>query len=161
MGLLILSGMSGAGKSRAAGVLEDMGFFVTRNVPALLVPPWLESCRATMPDKFGYVLVHSTYPVMDVQEFVRVLGELRGGEACRVLFLDAETGTIIRRYKETRQRHPLWSGTGGLESAISLERGMLVPVRALADDVIDISGHPAGFLRKELERLYSPKKVGF
>lgn len=48
-----------------------------------------------------------------------------------------------------------------LDLAISLERGMLAPVRALSDDVIDISGHPAGFLRKELERLYSSKKMGF
>lgn len=161
MGLLVVSGMSGAGKSRAAGILEDMGFFVTRNVPAVLILPWLESCRATMPDKSWYVLVHSTYPGMDVRKFVRVLGELRGREACRVLFLDAETGVIIRKYKETRRRHPLWSGTSSLDSAISLECGMLAPVRALSDDVIDISGHPAGFLRKELERLYSPKKMGF
>lgn len=55
-----------------------------------------------MLNKAGYVLVHSTYPGMDVWEFVWVLGELRGREACRVLFMDAETGAIIRKYKETR-----------------------------------------------------------
>ena len=140
MEILIISGMSGAGKSRAAICLEDSGYYIVDNLPAEMMVKFAEFCAAAggRYDRLAFV-----YDVRAGEPFDRLTGAVeelrRQGLRCRLLFLEADTKTIINRYKETRRSHPLCGDGASIEEAVARERAMLAPVRAQADLVLDTS----------------------
>jgi UPF0042 nucleotide-binding protein len=134
MQLIIISGLSGSGKSVALNVLEDVGFYCIDNLPAKLVPELLGFLKAG-----GYERIALS---IDVRSGA-TLGELpaqlasqkRAGEDVRVLFLDAKTDTLIKRFSETRRRHPLSEGALTLPECIDRERDLLADIRDISHEV--------------------------
>ena len=154
MEILIISGMSGAGKSRAAICLEDSGYYIVDNLPAEMMVKFAEFCAAAggRYDRLAFV-----YDVRAGEPFDRLTDAVeelrRQGLRCRLLFLEADTKTIINRYKETRRSHPLCGDGASIEEAVARERAMLAPVRAQADLVLDTSAFSAAKLRSTLLTL--------
>jgi UPF0042 nucleotide-binding protein len=133
----VITGLSGAGRSTAADVLEDQGWFVIDNLPVSLIPQAADLAPAAPSGdrRVAVVLGGST----DASELVQVIGRLRTeGSRVRVLFLDARTDVLIRRYETTRRRHPASAGAL-VGAAIEQERAELDALRAEADVVIDTS----------------------
>ena len=156
MEILIISGLSGAGKSKAASFLEDMGFYIVDNMPAVMMLKFAEFCAAGVGSRYDRVaLVYDVRTASSSTELYDVLEKLRRMDgSCRMLFLTADQETIIKRYKETRRRHPLCSDSVSLEAAVRREREVMAPVRAQADFVIDTSRLSTAQLRGELLRLF-------
>ncbi len=131
----VVTGMSGAGRSTAANTLEDLGWFVIDNLPAALISKVAELAEASPGSDYGRLaLVVGTGP--DRDEILPVVNELESrGLQVRTVFLDASDEVLVRRYKDTRRRHPL--STGSLADAVLTERRLLGPTKEAADLVID------------------------
>lgn len=135
--ILVIAGLSGAGRSQAADHLEDLGWFVIDNLPVELIDKVVElgSGRGAL-DRLGLVIGPSEEP--------RVVGEairrLRADHRVRVLFLDASTPELVKRYASSRRKHPLDDGTRGIADVIEMERSLLHEVKAEADIVVDTTG---------------------
>ena len=152
MEILIISGLSGAGKSKAASFLEDMGFYIVDNMPAAMILKFAEFCAG---GNGRYDRVALVYDVRTASSFTELLDKLKAMDAvCRMLFLEASPETIIKRYKETRRRHPLAAGADSLEDAVEKELALMAPVKERADFVIDTSRLSTAQLRGELLRLF-------
>jgi len=156
MELLIVTGMSGAGKSKAIDALEDIGFFCVDNIPLNLISKFAELyMKSNGVDRIAIV---SDVRGQMIGDLVDILQELKNFKIpYKVLFLDASDNVLIRRYKETRRKHPLYAsdgGSGSLEQAIQLERKMLLPVRAKANIVIDTSLLAPAQLRSRMVDLF-------
>ena len=162
MDILIISGLSGAGKSKAASYLEDMGFYIVDNMPAAMILKFAEFCAGGSGRYDRVALVYDVRTASSFTELFDVLDKLRAMEdACRMLFLEAEPEVIIKRYKETRRRHPLADQTDSLGEAVRMERELMQPVRERADYVIDTSRTSTAQLRGELLRLFGdPEEKG-
>ena len=155
MEILIISGLSGGGKSKAASFLEDMGFYIVDNMPAELILKFAEFCTAGSNRYSRVALVYDVRTADSFDEFLEVLSTLRQREYdCKLLFLEADVGTIIKRYKETRRLHPLQDKTGTLEEAVNREIRLMAPVREKADVVINSTTFSTARLRGELFRLF-------
>ena len=154
MEILIISGLSGAGKSKAASFLEDMGFYIVDNMPAAMILKFAEFCAGSSSRYDRVALVYDVRTASSFTELFDVLDKLKAMGACRMLFLEAEPETIIKRYKETRRRHPLRGETDSLEEAVRREREMMAPVKERADFVINTSRLSTAQLRGELLRLF-------
>ena len=158
MEILIISGLSGAGKSKAASFLEDMGFYIVDNMPAAMILKFAEFCAGGNGRYDRVALVYDVRTASSFTELFTVLDQLKTMDgACRMLFLEASPETIIKRYKETRRRHPLSGDTTSLAEAVEKERTMMEPVRARADFIIDTSRTSTAQLRAELLRLFDGK----
>lgn len=155
MEFVIISGLSGAGKSKAASFLEDMGFYVVDNMPAPLIPRFAELCMA---GQGRYDRVALVTDIRGGQTFDGLFDALRTleemGCAYRILFVEATMETIIKRYKETRRGHPLAQGGRSLAEAVQQERDALAPVRQRAEYIVDTSALSTAKLRGELLRLF-------
>lgn len=156
MEFVIISGLSGAGKSKAASTLEDFGFYVVDNLPAALIPKFAELCMAA-PGKYARVAL-----VTDIrggQSFEGLFSALNAlqemGCEYQILFVEASPESIIKRYKETRRSHPLAQDGVSLGETVRLEQAALAPVRKRAEYIIDTSAMSTGKLRGELARLFS------
>ena len=162
MDILIISGLSGAGKSKAASYLEDMGFYIVDNMPATMILKFADFCAGGSGRYDRVALVYDVRTASSFTELFDVLDKLRAMEgACRMLFLEAEPEVIIKRYKETRRRHPLADQTDSLEEAVRRERELMQPVRERADYIIDTSRTSTAQLRGELLRLFGdPEEKG-
>lgn len=155
MEILIISGLSGAGKSKAASFLEDMGFYIVDNMPAAMILKFAEFCAGGNGRYDRVALVYDVRTSASFTELFDVLDKLRSmGGVCRMLFLDASPETVIKRYKETRRRHPLSSTADTLEEAVRQECVVMRPVKERADYVIDTSRLSTAQLRSELLRLF-------
>ena len=120
MEILIISGLSGAGKSKAASFLEDMGFYIVDNMPAAMILKFAEFCAVSNGRYDRVALVYDVRTASSFTELFDVLDKLKDMEAqCRMLFLEAAPEVIIKRYKETRRRHPLAADTDSLEELFS------------------------------------------
>ena len=158
MEILIISGLSGAGKSKAASFLEDMGFYIVDNMPAAMILKFAEFCAGGNGRYDRVALVYDVRTASSFTELFTVLDQLKTMDgACRMLFLEASPETIIKRYKETRRRHPLSGDTTSLAEAVERERTMMESVRARADFIIDTSRTSTAQLRAELLRLFDGK----
>lgn len=158
MEILIISGLSGGGKSKTASFLEDMGFYIVDNMPAAMILKFAEFCAAGSSRYQRVALVYDVRTASSFTELFDVLDTLKTMDGqCRMLFLEASPETIIKRYKETRRRHPLSDGTMSLEAAVEKERELLAPVRERADFVIDTSKTSTAQLRMELLRIFEGK----
>ena len=141
MNLLVVTGLSGAGKSMAVNALEDIGFFCIDNIPAGLMPRLIDFALQgeNQLSRVAVVLdVRGLRTARDVDKALAALDEKQVD--CEILFLDASDEVIQRRYKETRRQHPLTISEGlPIREAIARERQMLTPLRERAKSVIDTS----------------------
>ena len=158
MEILIISGLSGAGKSKAASFLEDMGFYIVDNMPAAMILKFAEFCTVSNGRYDRVALVYDVRTANSFTEFFEVLDKLKAMDCqCRMLFLEASPETVIKRYKETRRRHPLRDGADSLEEAVRQERALMQPVKDRADYVVDTSRLSTAQLRSELLRLFDTR----
>lgn len=159
MEFVIISGLSGAGKSRAASVMEDLGYFCVDNLPVPLIPKFAELGMGGNGEYDRVVLVTDIRGGTNFAGLFQALDRLKDMKCgYRILFMDASDETIIKRYKETRRVHPLGDECASLEQAIELERKVLAPVRERADWVVDTTGLTLGQLRSKLLSLFSKGK---
>ncbi len=159
MEILVISGLSGAGKSSAASCLEDIGYYTVDNMPAAIIPKFAEFSAESDGRYDRVALVNDIRGGVDsFHELLEVIDRLReGGTVCRLLYLEADTQAIIKRYKETRRRHPLMEDGATIEDAVKRETELLRPLRERADFVIDTTQLSAANLRAELYRLFAEK----
>jgi UPF0042 nucleotide-binding protein len=150
--LIVVSGLSGSGKSTAIRALEDIGFFCVDNLPVLLLEQFVSlSERANL---------HNIAVVIDVREgaflpaYEQVLGRvIQAGHDVQSLFLTCKKETLIRRFKETRRQHPL-QGNGTITSGIEAEEEVLRSVRHAATQLMDTSEHNVHELRRRVQDIY-------
>lgn len=155
---VVITGMSGAGRSTAAGVFEDEGWFVIDNMPVALMPKVAELAtqQASAIDRVAFVAGWNTDPA----ELTPMLDDLRAsGATVRTLFLDAASDVLIRRYESTRRRHPVGAGEV-LGAAIEQERLLLEPLRAAADVVVDTTELNVHQLRDRVLELFADEANG-
>jgi UPF0042 nucleotide-binding protein len=162
MNFLIISGLSGAGKSKAAEFLEDMGYYTVDNIPALLMPRFAELCQDGGSRYERVAIICDIRGGGDFSDFFAALDALRSmSSECQLLFLEASTSAIINRYKETRRTHPLCVGNSGLslEGAIEQERALMAEVRNQADIIIDSTNFSTtAKLRSTLLELFGARE---
>ncbi len=155
MEILIISGLSGAGKSRAADMLEDLGYYCVDNMPIVLIPKFAQLCMAASERYERVALVTDIRERASFEELFKVLDSLWDlGCDYRILFMEADPANIVKRYKETRRRHPLAGPGVSIETAIENEIKLLAPVRERADYIINTSNLTLGMLQGELYRLF-------
>lgn len=141
MELVIISGRSGSGKSTALHQLEDEGYYCIDNLPVALLPALVEETNREEFAQFrgAAVCIDARNAWKDLQNFGTILESLPAGIETRVLFLDAQDASLIKRYSETRRKHPLSDGNMPLADAIQRERELLEPIAGDADLVLDTS----------------------
>lgn len=155
MRLIIISGISGAGKATVAKEFEDMGYYCVDNMPPTLIPKFIELCSSSNGKLDNVVFV------ADVRGGERVCEELsaelkslsRAGYEYDLLFLEADDETIVRRYKMTRRSHPLSEG-GDILEGLKKERGLLAQVKREASYIIDTSDLSVNELKDRLRHLF-------
>ncbi len=149
----MITGLSGAGRSQAADILEDLGWFVIDNLPPALIPKVSELASSPGSDISRVVLVVGTGRYHD--EVLPALASLEHpGTRMRIVFFEASTDVLVRRYESTRRRHPL-AGDRSLAEAIEAERELLQPVKERADVVVDTSDFNVHQLRDRVLDLFA------
>ena len=150
MRLIIVSGLSGSGKSVALHMLEDIDFYCVDNIPAALLKPFISHTVRAMGDTYPRTAVglDARNRASEIETIPALVTELRRSNVnCEVLYLHAAEEVLLKRYAETRRKHPLLSGEIGLREAIALERKLLEPITTAADWVIDTSNMGVHALR--------------
>ena len=154
MEFLIITGLSGAGKSRAADVLEDLDYYCVDNMPVALIPRFAEFCAATRGRYEKVALVTDVREKENFGELLSTIEALHGSEiTCRILYMDADVPVLIRRYKESRRPHPLAGKGVSVEEAVRKEMALLAPVKEQADFVVNTSRLTLGQLQSKLYGL--------
>jgi len=152
--LVIVTGMSGSGKSQAIRAMEDLGYFCVDNLPPILIPKFAEFCKqsggtiskiALVVDIRGRELFGALFQVLENMDKI--------GYPFEVLFLEASDAVLIRRYKETRRHHPL-SPSGRVSEGISRERARLELIRGRATSIIDTSNLSAAELKAKIVSMF-------
>jgi UPF0042 nucleotide-binding protein len=155
MAFVVVTGVSGAGKSRAVNSLEDIGFYCVDNMPPALLPKFAELCMQTQ-GKFKDIAI-----VTDVRggelfnSLFEGLDELKQ-QGCdyKILFIDADDSVIINRFQETRRKHPLTEGGMSIKDALKRERSILRPARERADYIIDTTNLSPAQLKQRIMVLF-------
>ena len=151
---LIITGMSGAGKTQVMRTLEDLGYFCVDNLPPTFIPKFIELCMKRSDESDQLALAADIRGGKFFDELTEVLDQLsREKIPFELVFLDADDQTLVRRYKETRRRHPL-AGKGGLSADIARERQILSHVRRRATTIIDTTHTTTKELRAKIISLY-------
>lgn len=157
MELVIVSGLSGAGKSGAADYLEDLGYFCVDNMPPALLGRFAEFCSEAGSRFEKVALVTDIRSQTSFDELFSALEALRSsGYTPRLLFMEAPTSVIVRRYKESRRPHPLQSAELSIQQAVERERELLASVRSRADWILDTGDITLGQLHNEIQRIFVP-----
>lgn len=153
--LVIVTGMSGAGKTVAIQSFEDLGYFTIDNMPPALVPKFLELIEQTNEDR-RIALVVDMRSRLFFKEITSVLDSIETNEHidCRILFLDATDGELVSRYKETRRSHPLASD-GRVLDGIRLERELLSPLKSMSQNVVNTTELTPRQLRKVISDQFA------
>ena len=155
MEVVIISGLSGGGKSSAAAILEDLNFYCVDNMPAALIPRFAEICMAAGEDYSRSALVIDTRGQHSFEKLFEALDELKTiGCQYKILYVEADKETIVKRYKETRRRHPLDGEFKTIEEAVEQEAALLAPVRERADVIINTTGMTLGALNRTLSNKF-------
>ena len=155
MEFLIISGLSGAGKSRATDVLEDLDYYCVDNMPVRLLPRFAELCLAAHGRYEKVALVTDIREREGFAELFPTLDQLWDmGLDYRIMFVEAAVPAIVKRYKETRRRHPLAADGGSVEAAVQHEIELLAPLRERADFVINTTNLTNAQLQRELLRFF-------
>jgi UPF0042 nucleotide-binding protein len=157
MRLIIVSGLSGSGKSVALHLLEDIDFYCVDNIPAALLKPFISHTIRGTDDTYPRTAVglDARNRANEIETIPALVAELRRiGIGCEVLYLHASDEVLLKRYAETRRKHPLVNGEVGLREAIAAERRLLEPITNAADLVIDTSHMGVHALRERIrERI--------
>ncbi len=160
MRMVVVTGLSGSGRSAAMKAFEDIGFYCVDNLPLELLSAFVEFAQGSEEASRSAIGV-------DIREkgfaerFPALYGELKtGGRAIEMLFLDAVDQAIVRRFSETRRPHPLARGATPLLDGIRQERTALAGVKKLADRIIDTSDYTVHDLRQVIERHYTTGETG-
>lgn len=156
MALVIVTGLSGSGKSTALAVFEDMGFFTVDGLPAEFVPQIAAMIAKQSPSGYTGIALGMDLRQWDFdRSSVRTLSELQClGFSPRIVFLEARPAALVQRYATTRRPHPLEKEGLGLEQAMEMERARLKQMREAADLVIDTSTHSIHDLRRALQNKW-------
>jgi UPF0042 nucleotide-binding protein len=153
-GLIIVSGLSGSGKSTALQALEDQGYFCIDNLPVKLITPLLQQQR-DLPQEYPRLAIGLDARSKRTFELASTLDELQQrGQDLRLLFLTASDTALLQRYNATRRDHPL-ADASGLQAAISRERDLLAMISEYASDIIDTSLLNVHELRQKIAELTS------
>ncbi len=157
MEYIIVTGLSGAGKSQAINSLEDMGVYCVDNMPPSLFLQFSEICTSNMTDIEKVALVIDSRSKSDFNEMVDSINRLKSANhQCKVLFLDCDADVLANRYKETRRRHPLLDeANGSAQAAIHKEIELLASMKAEADFIIDTSLMSPAQLRERVKEMFS------
>ncbi|WP_022662957.1 RNase adapter RapZ [Paucidesulfovibrio longus] len=154
--VIVVTGLSGAGKSTALNVFEDLGFFCVDGLPAGMLPKMVELFRGMDKDHRGLALGMDLRQVDFVEEWERASTELAAmGVKVQVVFLETRQDKLLTRYATTRRLHPLESNSLGLEQALEKERQLLGPIRTSADLVIDTTGYSIHDLRRIIQEKWT------
>jgi RNase adapter protein RapZ len=152
--IIIITGLSGSGKSFAIRALEDNGFFCVDNLPALLIPKFIDLCQGYQEEVRRIALGVDLRGGQFLQALPQVLSDMRdASHHVQVVFFDASDDALLRRFSETRRPHPL-AGQDSIQDAISRERKALESIRGLADKVIDTTDFNVHQLRREIEQQF-------
>ncbi len=154
MRFVIVTGMSGAGKSTALKMLEDMGYFCVDNLPIPLLPGFVQMLQNTDTEMKKVALgldVRSGQDLSGLKENLEAMDRDRIGY--EILFLDANDAVLVKRYKETRRQHPL-SGSGRVDTGIAKEREKILFLKMKATYILDTSKMLTRELRIELEKIF-------
>ncbi|MBQ4651345.1 MAG: RNase adapter RapZ [Oscillospiraceae bacterium] len=158
MEFLIITGLSGAGKSRAADVLEDLDYYCVDNMPVALMPRFAELCMATKGRYEKVALVTDVREKDGFDTLLSTLDELKAMDlGCHILYMDADVRTLVRRYKESRRPHPLAVPGSTVEESIKREMRLLAPVRERAEYIVSTSNQPLSALQQRLFALFADK----
>ena len=160
MRFVIVTGMSGAGKSSVLKMLEDAGFFCADNLPIPLISKFAQIAENSNRGEFDKIAIgvdiRSGHSLDEVEPVLTELKEMR--IKYEILFLDASDETLIKRYKETRRNHPL-AGAGRVEAAIGEERKKIAFLKNKADYVLDTSTLLVRDLKQEIDSIFVNNKV--
>ena len=159
MRLVVISGRSGSGKTSALNILEDVGFTCIDNLPVSLLPDLINKLRSeNLRDDLNLAVgIDARNLVGDLSLIPEELELIKArGISVNVLFLQSRRSDLMRRYSETRRKHPLSSSTVSLKEAIDLEKDMLVPIAEIADRNIDTSGLSLHQLRDLIKSTVVP-----
>ena len=156
MEFLIITGLSGAGKTRAADVLEDLDYYCVDNMPVALMTRFAELCMDTRGRYEKVALVTDIRDREGFGELPNTIEELRK-MVCdvRILYMDADVPTLVRRYKESRRPHPLAEKGMSTEEAVHKEEELLAPIKRSADYVVNSSSMTLGVLQNRLFSLFA------
>ncbi len=158
MQFFIISGLSGAGKSKVAAILEDLDFYCVDNMPVVLLPIFAELCLAT---KGRYDKVALVTDVRGRDSFDELFGALERmrtlGVDYKIIYIEASNSIILKRYKETRRRHPLDPDGTDVSEAINREKKLLAPIRDRADYIINTSNYSISMLQHKIQDLFADK----
>jgi len=153
--IVLITGLSGAGKSHAINCFEDLGFFCVDNLPPALIPKFAELCLQSEGKISRVALVCDMRGGAFFNHLFEALHEMEGNEInYEILFLEASDEVLLRRFKETRRRHPL--SNMGLLEAIQAERLALSELRGKADRIIDTSSFSPRDLKEKIYEIYEP-----
>ena len=148
--IVLVSGLSGSGKSTAMSALEDLAFYCVDNLPVQLIEQFLGLCRKTTPPIEKIALAVDAREALFLRDLQAVVGALReSGAGVDLIFLDCANEVLVKRYRETRRVHPLAPG-GPVEAGVEKERRLLEHVMALSDHVIDTSAMNVHQLRADV-----------
>ncbi len=152
--IIIVTGMSGGGKTQACRFLEDLGYFCVDNLPPVFIPKFVELCSHSSGQVNRVVFVVDTRSREFFDDLIHVLDEMdKNNRDYEMLFMDASDTAIIRRYKETRRRHPM-APSSRISDGVTKERARLESVRSKATYIIDTSDLAKTELREKLNRLF-------
>ena len=163
MRLIIVSGLSGSGKSVALHMLEDVDFYCVDNIPAALLKAFIShTVRGTADtDPRTAVGLDARNRPREIETIPALAGELRrSGIDCELLYLHASDEVLLKRYAETRRKHPLANANVGLREAIAAERNLLEPITMAADWVIDTSHMSVHALREVIRQRIDLRSEG-
>ena len=163
MRIIVLSGLSGSGKSVALHMLEDFGFYCIDNIPAALLKPFVSYTVRSPEPRYERTAIglDARNTAAEVASVPRLIDELkRSGLQCEVIFLIAADDELLRRFAETRRKHPMARSDVGLREAMALERELLEPIASIADLLIDTSRLSVHALRDIIHRRVEERAVG-
>lgn len=157
--ILVVTGLSGAGRSQAADDLEDLGWFVVDNLPVVLIDKVVELTGEAGGEigKLCLVVGNARHQTAILESIDLLRSQ---GHTVRILFLEASTRELVRRYEATRRKHPMSDGVMGLESVIESERAAINQVKAAADLLIDTTGLSVHDLKRQMIQLFGPENAG-
>src|SRR5450755_1958287 len=155
--LVILTGISGAGKASALKAFEDLGFYSVDNLPLELLPRFADLVRQSA-EIDRAALVVDVREGQTLERFPAILQQIRKSLATTVIFLEASEAALLRRYSETRRPHPLGK-SGMVRSALESERALLNPIRNVADITLDTSNFNVHELRAHLQAKFESESA--